>query len=90
MSASNLPILKPRELIRALERMGFRLPRSQRAAIGNSSMRTDAGPPFQSIKGATLARACCERFSATLNWVLTNSRTGCEGAPAWPRDATSK
>ena len=32
MSASDVPILKPRELIRALERMGFRLLRKSKGA----------------------------------------------------------
>lgn len=32
MSSSDLPILKPRELIRALERMGFRLLRKSRGS----------------------------------------------------------
>ena len=32
MSTSDLPILKPRELIRALERMGFRLLRKSKGA----------------------------------------------------------
>lgn len=32
MSPSELPILKPRELIRALERMGFRLMRKSRGS----------------------------------------------------------
>lgn len=32
MSASDLPILKPRELIRALERMGFRLLRKSKGS----------------------------------------------------------
>ncbi len=32
MSASELPILKPRELVRALERMGFRLVRKSKGA----------------------------------------------------------
>jgi predicted RNA binding protein YcfA (HicA-like mRNA interferase family) len=32
VSASGLPILKPRELVRALERMGFRLLRKSKGA----------------------------------------------------------
>lgn len=32
MSSSDLPILKPRELIRALERMGFRLLRKSKGS----------------------------------------------------------
>ena len=32
MSSSELPILKPRELIRALERIGFRLQRKSRGS----------------------------------------------------------
>lgn len=32
MSSSNLPVLKPRELIRALERMGFQLLRKSKGS----------------------------------------------------------
>lgn len=78
MSGRGLPMLKPHELIRALERMGFRLLRNQEAAINNSSIRTADARRSPSTRVATSGQNFCARSFETLRSMLTKSTTGSE------------
>jgi predicted RNA binding protein YcfA (HicA-like mRNA interferase family) len=68
VSPSELPVLKPRELIRALERMGFRLLGKSKGSHWQFEHPGGAGRLFPSTKVGTSAPTCCGRSCRTLKW----------------------
>ena len=69
MTAAGLPALKPRELIRAIERAGFRLLRKSKGSHWQFEHRMVGGPRSPFTGAATSALASCARSSAILRWM---------------------
>jgi len=57
MSDEKLPTLKPEELIKALEKMGFFVPENQKGATFDTSIRMAKRQRFPFTKAKTLAEA---------------------------------
>jgi len=68
VSSSELPVLKPRELIRALERMGFHLLRKSKGSHWQFEHADGRRTTVPVHKGPTSAPACCGKSCGTQNW----------------------